>query len=134
MVPCGYSDRLFELLENEVTGKDMQTHLKQCAECRAEQKRYNLLISSLIHQKVDAYMEEAEKNGSLPNSKLPHPVLELVNQRKKQWEKSQLKKVLGSQGYTTKEEQQKRLKELLKEPPSDLPLAAYPDDLNDDES
>lgn len=133
MAPCDYHDQLLESLETETINSEMQAHLEKCPECRAEQQKYSRLIETLIHQKVEVFMDRAEKDNRIPREKLPSNVKELVQQRKKTWMKEQLKKTLGSQGLTDKEEQQKRLNQLLKEPPPDLPLAAFPDDLNEDE-
>ena len=132
--PCAYHARLLEALEDHHNiAPEMRAHLAKCQECRQEAHRYGLLVEALVHRQIDKAMAEAETKGDLPSEPLPANLLELVNQRKKNWLRERLKKNLGAQGITDKKEQQQHLDRLLHESPADLPLAASPDDLHEDD-
>ncbi len=133
MTTCNYHEQLVEALATETISAELQSHLQQCADCRQEQQRYDRLMESLIHHRIDSLVKQAEQQAELPREKLPPAVQALVKQRKKQWLKTQVRQVLGSQDITDKKKQQEHLDRLLSQPDQDLPLAATPDDLHEDE-
>ena len=124
MDECDF-DKLIIQYETDGLEETMQQHLKSCETCRTQYEEYIKLTGALIQSKCDI------NSADFPEETLPDRLNDMVAVRKKQWLAKEVGKVLDFQGVTDKNDKQKQLKRILESEVEDLPLAAFPDDLDD---
>lgn len=126
MAECNFDELIIQYETGGLEGK-MQKHLRDCQSCRSRYEEYVKLTGALVQSRCGV------NNEILSEEELPANLKELAAARKKQWLAAKVSKVLDFQGVTDKDEKQRQLKRILDSKAEDLPLAAFPDDLDDDE-
>ncbi|HID70360.1 MAG TPA: hypothetical protein EYP35_07870 [Desulfobacterales bacterium] len=125
MAECDF-DKLITQHETDGLEEEMQKHLGRCQSCNHRYKEYLKLTGALLQARC------AADEKSLPGEELPDSLKVLAAARKKQWLSGKVGKVLDFQGVTDAKEKQRQLKRILDTDIEDLPLAAFPDDLEDE--
>ncbi len=92
-------------------------HLAACPACRH------------LFDTIRGALEDADTDHDASQAPLPQAVRERVRARRREYARNRLRKVLDLQGIKDRKTQDKRIQEILDQDLSDLPLAAYPDDL-----
>lgn len=129
MNDCDFT-RLITMYETGGLDNAMNSHLQNCPDCQTRLHNYFALTSAMI---FDDTGRDEEDYSSLPDVSLPDRLNELICERKKQWQKRQLGHVLQFGNIRNKETQKSIIKRLMEEQPFDLPKAAFPDDLEDED-
>jgi len=128
MSDCNFS-RLITMYETGGLDNAMKTHLHNCPNC--QKRMYNFLAFS--GAMVLENSGSTEEITTLPDVSLPDRLRKKVEERKKQWLEQQLGNVMEFKNIKKKQDQQTILDRLMGEQPVDLPKAAFPDDLEDED-
>ena len=128
MSNCDF-DRLITLYETKGLDSAMKTHLQQCHDCQTRFTEFLLLTGAMT---MASGLARMDMDQEVADVELPPMLKKKIAARRKKWQQSQLTNVLEFKNIKEPSRKNRIVDRLIGDQPSDLPKAAFPDDLDDE--
>ena len=128
MSKCDF-DQLITLYETKGLDTAMKTHLQQCHDCQTRLTEFLLLTGAMT---MASGLTGIDMDQEVVDVELPPMLKKKIGAQRKKWQQSQLTNVLEFKNIKETSRQNRLAERLFGDQPRDLPKAAFPDDLDND--